>query len=241
MKKLTKQSRIVLSELPPYQHGVLNASLAEDIYSQSKNPARALHFLTALLIKDGWTNVQIINPIYHGKNGQLTGQNFRDIYSSDALLFSTITRTAPQTMQLVKKYHEINPGGIAIGGGPDPTFRKEKYLVDGMADIIFRGEADRNLVTLMERLTLSPDDLSGIGGISYRSGSSIIDNEPEPLLSVEELGRVPHPFYDSETRRGVRTAPLETTRGCPNDCEFCSVTKFYGKKFKVKPIQLTLH
>jgi radical SAM superfamily enzyme YgiQ (UPF0313 family) len=26
------------------------------------------------------------------------------------------------------------------------------------------------------------------------------------------------------------------TRGCPFDCSFCSVTKFFGKKFRVKPI-----
>ena len=29
---------------------------------------------------------------------------------------------------------------------------------------------------------------------------------------------------------------LQTTRGCPNDCDFCSVTTFYGNTYRFRPV-----
>jgi len=33
---------------------------------------------------------------------------------------------------------------------------------------------------------------------------------------------------------------VETARGCPNDCEFCSVTAFNGRKYRVRPVEEVL-
>jgi radical SAM superfamily enzyme YgiQ (UPF0313 family) len=32
------------------------------------------------------------------------------------------------------------------------------------------------------------------------------------------------------------TNTIQTTRGCPFDCEFCSVTAFYGRKYRKRPV-----
>ena len=36
------------------------------------------------------------------------------------------------------------------------------------------------------------------------------------------------------------TNTLQTTRGCPFDCEFCSVTSFYGRKYRERPVDAVL-
>lgn len=36
------------------------------------------------------------------------------------------------------------------------------------------------------------------------------------------------------------TNTLQTTRGCPFDCEFCSVTAFYGRKYRERPVEAVL-
>ena len=34
--------------------------------------------------------------------------------------------------------------------------------------------------------------------------------------------------------------PIFTTRGCPFGCDFCSVTKYFGKKYRMKPVSHVL-
>ena len=36
------------------------------------------------------------------------------------------------------------------------------------------------------------------------------------------------------------TNTIQTTRGCPFDCEFCSVTAFYGRKYRKRPLDQVL-
>lgn len=36
------------------------------------------------------------------------------------------------------------------------------------------------------------------------------------------------------------TNTIQTTRGCPFDCEFCSVTAFYGRKYRKRPVDKVL-
>ena len=37
-------------------------------------------------------------------------------------------------------------------------------------------------------------------------------------------------------KRYLFTNTLQTTRGCPFECEFCSVTAFYGRKYRTRPV-----
>lgn len=60
----------------------------------------------------------------------------------------------------------------------------------------------------------------------------------------ESLAGLPTPRYDLiAADRYVKLPfsdlpmlPVQTTRGCPHDCDFCSVTKFWGKRIRFRPI-----
>lgn len=41
-------------------------------------------------------------------------------------------------------------------------------------------------------------------------------------------------------KRYLLTNTIQTTRGCPFDCEFCSVTAFYGRKYRKRPVDQVL-
>jgi radical SAM superfamily enzyme YgiQ (UPF0313 family) len=49
-----------------------------------------------------------------------------------------------------------------------------------------------------------------------------------------DLDRSPIPRYDLVDVQAYPFIPLQTTRGCPLDCSFCTVTKVYGPKFRNK-------
>ena len=60
----------------------------------------------------------------------------------------------------------------------------------------------------------------------------------------ESLEGLPFPRYDLiAADRYVKPPfsdlpllPVQTTRGCPHNCDFCSVTKFWGKRIRFRPI-----
>lgn len=233
MRKLTKNSRITLIELPATQFGILNGDLSVDIYTGFRLPGRSIHALEAVLRTEGWIDVQSINPLYHGKKGKLTEENFRRIWNSDVLLISAITRTAKQSIELAEKYKSVNGSGLVIAGGPDPTFRTEDWI--RAVDIIVRGEGEKTISELMGRLTES-FYLEDIEGVAFKD--KITDKRK--LLTSEELSQLPHPYYDEVTRKKVGVAVMETTRGCPNYCDFCSVSELYGGKYRIKSVDYVI-
>ncbi|MBD3253245.1 radical SAM protein [Candidatus Pacearchaeota archaeon] len=234
MLKLSKKSSVTLVELPPTQFGKLNGDVSSDIYSSFRLPSRAIHVLEGVLRNDGWENVKSINPIYHGKKGKLTKENFKRIFDSDVLGISSITRTSKQSLELAEIFKSKNPEGIVIAGGPDPTVRTGDWLRH--VDIVVRGEGEKTISELMLRLMENPEKLMDIEGLAFKKNNKTITTRPRKLLSEDELNKLPHPYYDKEVREKVTAAVIETSRGCPNDCEFCGVSQFYGRKYRIKSI-----
>lgn len=233
-----KDMPISLIELPATQYGILNGELSHDIYSNFRLPSRATPLLESILREDGFSNIKSINPIFDGDNGYLTVQNYKDIFNSKIIMISSITRTSQQSMELIKRYKIQNPNGIAIAGGMDPTFRTDDWLKNG-ADIIVIGEGEKTILELTNHIANNKDyknHLETINGIAYLKNYDTLFTKKRELLTEEELSNNPLPTYTNNLRKKIRIAAMETSRGCPNNCDFCSVTEFYGRKTRKKSI-----
>jgi len=58
-----------------------------------------------------------------------------------------------------------------------------------------------------------------------------------------DLSKAPLPKRDSRIDRsvlGIKWLGFYTTKGCPYDCEFCSVSSVYGKRIRTLPIPLVI-
>lgn len=223
------QPKITLVELPPTSFGKLNNPRVKDVYTRFHLPARANPLLHAILSQRGYEDVVSIDSNLDRK-GKITKADLERIAKSDYLLLSSITRTVVQTEELARFFKKANPYGVVIAGGPHVTFCPEESLE--WADIVVRHEGDKTLVELLETLEGNKSPEKIIKGISYKIGNQVINNEPRELLSPEELSTLPAPDYSMYPRRtkGV----VNTSRGCPYACDFCSVTQFYGNRYRRK-------
>lgn len=74
--------------------------------------------------------------------------------------------------------------------------------------------------------------------------SDLLQGKLKPIYRSSELlhmAAVPLARRDIFTGKGyLLTNTIQTTRGCPYDCEFCSVTAFFGRKYREKPLDLVL-
>ena len=145
-----------------------------------------------------------------------------DLYAKkpDVVGFSCYIWNIEETMKVIAMLKKINPHLCIILGGPEVTYDVSEWLerIPG-ADFIVIGEGE---VTFKELLTqLSGDqNFTKIDGIAYRqNGRNII----QPQYGKLDLKTIPTPYRFEEDREALskRVAYIETSRGCPFNCQFC--------------------
>jgi len=73
---------------------------------------------------------------------------------------------------------------------------------------------------------------NALEGISYKNGDNTYQhNEPKPLVDFADI---PSPDFTLSPQVDNSDIPpiVVTSRGCPHDCSFCSVTPLFGRKYR---------
>jgi len=135
---------------------------------------------------------------------------------ADLVAITAMTPLAPRAYEIADRYRAR--GVPVVLGGVHPTWRPEEAARH--ADAVVRGEGDwiwPRVIADFQRGALAP----------------IYEDRARPRL--EDL-RVPRwdllrdkPYFFTNT--------LQTSRGCPHDCDFCSVTASHGRKYRTKPLE----
>jgi anaerobic magnesium-protoporphyrin IX monomethyl ester cyclase len=132
----------------------------------------------------------------------------------------------------------LNSTKIVLGG-PEPPNYFEEFINSG-ADIIVEGEGEITMKELCDKLNSSNPDLSGINGIIYKDKDGNIKKTP-PRERLKEVDELPLPdrknvdlrlYLDAwKTAHGYSSVSLNTMRGCPYTCRWCSHT-VYGVSYR---------
>jgi len=108
-------------------------------------------------------------------------------------------------------------GKTVAVGGPHPTSLPEAALEAG-SDFVVRGEGEITIPLLLEAM---------------RNGKTgVIENDERPDLTTS-----PIPRFDLLRLDDYDTMTIQTSRGCPFDCEFCDVVNLFGRKPRYKTPQ----
>lgn len=145
-------------------------------------------------------------------------------------------------VEIARRTKEAMEGVMFIAGGHHATFMAEE-LIRGGFDVIVLGEGDGTIGEIAQAVRKG-EGLSNIKGIVYEDNGIVRRTPGRELirhlddLAMPALDLVDPSRYGLDTfGTGESVICLETSRGCPYACEFCSVTPVWGNRWRSKSNQ----
>lgn len=138
----------------------------------------------------------------------------------DMVGISCNTINAKRAYEVAECYRRKNV--TVVLGGIHPSLKPEEAAK--YADAVVIGEAEETLPRLIRDFKINRLEKKYLN------------------TTLNTLRNLPHPNFgliDEKKHlrfKGSYVLPIETSRGCPINCEFCSVTKLWGKTMRYKPI-----
>ena len=177
--------------------------------------------------------------------------------NADVIGITCLTEGRYNAFKLLSLIRKIKKKTIVIFGGHHSTYMYEQLLGHFDIDYIVLGEGERKLLYLIRAIE-GKIPLESVGGIAYKINGKIIKNSLKESYFIEDLDSLPFPFSKDQMEiftkypsiqqirpQQVRNIPREmcengrivsivTSRGCPFNCQFCSSTLFWGKKWRFR-------
>lgn len=134
----------------------------------------------------------------------------------DLVCITTLTPSAPRAYQIADEFKKR--GVTVVLGGVHATLLPGE--ASAHADAVVVGEAEKILPRLLE---------------DFKKGKlqSIYQSQEKP-----DLRNLPRPRRELMNEKAYVNIPkVETSRGCPFNCSFCSTTIFFGDKIRYRPVK----
>lgn len=152
------------------------------------------------------------------------------------------TGNALEVSKIVKQH---NPDIPVIWGGIAATLLSHQVIQNENVDLVVIGEGDQALLELCEAFR-GERTLDNIQGIYFKQNGTVQKTPQREFL--KDLDVLPHyPYelidihkYSAYNIRGKITTTIETSRGCPFRCKFCSNTVIARRRWRPRSAQYVL-
>ncbi|MBI5534123.1 MAG: B12-binding domain-containing radical SAM protein [Deltaproteobacteria bacterium] len=185
---------------------------ADNVFSRYMKLPLLGPVILGTVLRDAGFQVRILNESILGRP---VGPSDLD---ADFLLVGGLTCSALRGQEIARMYRHWYPKGRVIMGGIHATFMPEEALV--VADHVVTGEAENVIVDLLK----SGSDAKIIAGSAVKN----LDDLPSPDFSL---------LAGAER---MNVAPVMTSRGCPFECSFCTVTRMFGRRYRTNSVDAVM-
>jgi len=206
-------------------------------------PSIGLAYIAAVLEREGY-EVRVIDAYV---SSYWLDEILEKLEGSDILGISVLSSCADAAYAVCREVRSRFPEMAIIHGNLHPSLFREEVLLNNYADYIVHHEGEITFLELCNYISgLSRIEEDEIRGVSYLKNGKVINNITRPFM--EDLDSLPFPSwhlydlskYSTDPRTQVvpfaKELQLLATRGCPNECSFCSSRseKSQGQKYRMR-------
>jgi anaerobic magnesium-protoporphyrin IX monomethyl ester cyclase len=162
-------------------------------------------------------------------------------FKPDMVGLTCLSATFSGAKRIASIAKKQSPDALIILGGPHATAVPQETLDSSKEfDVIVLGEGEQTALEICYRL-IGKKSLEDVPGLAFRQDGKITINKQFP--PVKPLDLLPHPAREllkldlyvgvptfGLHRKGLKGTELFTSRGCPEDCIFCSLPRVMGGK-----------
>jgi len=190
------------------------------IYSRTYLPRVGIPGLGALLTRDGHQC-----DLWFQSMSSLDEQKLKGY---DLVGISSLTSTIDEAYRLGDFLK--GTGVLVVMGGPHVSFMLEEALLH--CDYVVVGEGDLSFPALVQALAQGEQDRLVPGIACYSQG----DLQFNPASSQVEFENLPSPDFSLSPQVNKKRLPpiIITSRGCPHNCAFCTVSAMFGRRYRFK-------
>lgn len=191
------------------------------VYSRTRLPRVGLPTLGALLKARGHSCDLWISP--------MSPEEKKTLETYDIVGIGSLSSTIDEAYRLADALRTKQV--TVIMGGPHVSFLPEEALEH--CDYVVRGEGENVFPDLVDSLARQQKPSPG-PGLAFKNSEDgfVVGN----MADVVDYGALPSPDFSlAERTPGFKIPPIVvTSRGCPHNCSFCSVTQLFGRKYRFK-------
>lgn len=132
---------------------------------------------------------------------------------ADLVMISALVLQRDSTLSIIAQAKDR--GKTVVIGGPYPSSLPDE-LVEAGCDFVVKGEGENTVPLLLRAL-------------EEGNGGGVIESDEKPDMTT-----CPVPRYDLLNLDDYIVLPVQTSRGCPFDCEFCDIVRVFGRKPRYK-------
>lgn len=218
----------VLLVTAPYHAGVVE--------SAGRWPNLAFVYLAGELRRAGFA-AEIYDAMTKNHDVARIARHIADV-RPDVVATSAYTAAIYAALDVLRAAKEVCPGVCTVLGGVHAHFCYDEIFTTfpGVVDFIVRGEGEETLVDLLQAVAAGADP-GGVRGLAYTVEGRPVLTAPRPALAdIDALSPawdlVDWSDYTLYPLPGSRLAIVDSSRGCPHDCVFCSQQKFWQRRWR---------
>ncbi|MEA3499900.1 MAG: radical SAM protein [Candidatus Marinimicrobia bacterium] len=190
------------------------------------------------------SEIKIFNQYYHFGESWENIKIFFESNKFDIVGISSLFYTyTEETIQLAKIIKEAQSNTIVIVGGQNVTISNRLLFESADIDFMFSSEGESPFKQFVEAKLNQNFSAEEIPNLFYKDDNEWKRSEIQTNPENNKFDFIPdNLLLDLENYKiqGKNSMMLNTTRGCPQGCKFCSIENVFGKKIRNKPYNLVL-